>query len=108
MADKLKMSTTASGAKQYSTKKGEEILTKQADTLFRRFLKKPTVKAAEDLNRLDATRAAAAAQRWRSEQPSPSRATERIAQSYDRIERLELSFAEKRKLQRMLNKAKAK
>lgn len=108
MAEKLKMTTTASGAKQYSTKKGEDILTKQADTLFRRFLKNPNEETLENIQRLDATRAAAAAQRWRKKQPSLNRIKEQIAESYDRIEKLELGFAEKRKLRRMVNKAKAK
>lgn len=108
MAEKLKMSTTASGAKQYSTKKGEDILKKKADSLFSRFINNPNEKTLENVQRLDATRAAAAAQRWRNKQDSLNKMNERIAQSYDRIEKLELSFAEKRKLRRMVNKAKAK
>lgn len=108
MADKLKMYTTGSGAKQHMSKKGEEILKKKADTLFRSFLKKPSEETAEKLERLGAAKAAAAAQRWRTSQTSTTKLNQQVAKSYDNIEKLEMSMARKRKLLNMLKKANAK
>ena len=109
MAEKqtLKMYTTGAGAKQYVTEKGEEIIKKKADTLFRSFLRKPSEETAEKLERLGAAKAAAAAQRWRTSQTSTTDLNRQVAKSYDNIEKLELSMAAKRKLLRMLKMANA-
>ena len=103
----VKMYTTGAGAKQYATEKGEQILKKQADILFRSFLRNPGDVTAEKLERLGAAKAAAAAQRWRDSQSSATDLNKQVAKSYDKIEKLELSMAAKRKLLRMLKKANA-
>jgi len=108
MSEKLKMSTTAAGAEQYSTKKGEAILKRKADTLFRSFLRNPSEKNAEQLELLGAARAAAAAQRWRNKQTSVNNLKDKVAKSYDNIEKLEIGMLKKRKLRNLLKKATAK
>ena len=107
MAEQLKMNTTATGAKQYSTEKGEKILRKKSDTLFRSFLRNPNEANAEKLERLGAAKAAAAAQRWRTSQTSATDLNRQVAKSYDKIEKLEVSQAAKRRYIRMLKMANA-
>ena len=108
MAERLKMTTTAAGAKQYSTEKGEAILKKKADTLFRSFMRNPSGESAEKLERLGAATAAAAAQRWRSKQTSVNSLKDKVADSYDNIEKLEVDMAMKRRLRRIVKKAEAR
>lgn len=95
----VKMYTTKAGAKQYGSR---EKISKHADKAFYRFIANPTTKTLEALDRFEATYWAASAKEFRDRD-----GTEK-SNVYDKLEKSNLSAANKAKARSLLNLRKQK